>query len=54
MTTERNEQFDEMLNECYEPYKIGSLEFLPADVLFRCDPIAYRIEAADFESEVDE
>ena len=52
--TERNEQFDEMLNDCFEPYTFGSMTFYPADILFHCDPIAYRVEAADFESEVDE
>lgn len=52
--SERNEQFDEMVNDCFAPYQFGTMEFLPADILFHCDPIAYRCEVANFESEVDE
>jgi hypothetical protein len=48
---DRNEQFDEMLNESYGAYRIGELTFYPADILAKCDPIAYRIEVADYESE---
>lgn len=52
--TERNEEFDEVLNEVYEPFKMGDLTFYPADILAKCDPIAYRIEVADYESEKEE
>lgn len=48
--TERNEAFDEMLNEVYEPFKMGDLTFYPADILYHCDPIAYRVSVSDWES----
>jgi hypothetical protein len=48
---ERNEEFDEMLNEVYEPYKIGGLTFYAADILAKCDPVAYRIGISEYESE---
>lgn len=48
---ERNERFDEMLDELYEPMRIGELTFYPSDVLYTLDPIAYRIEVSEFETE---
>lgn len=54
--TERNERFDEMLDDSYEPYRIGELTFYPSDILYNCDPIAYRIavsEHEDWEAEED-
>jgi hypothetical protein len=47
---ERHEEFDRMLDECYEPYKLGSLTFYASDVLYKCDPIAYHIESNDYDS----
>ena len=41
--------YDDLLNEFGE-IKIGSLTFMPADVIKNCDPIAYRVGLADFES----
>jgi hypothetical protein len=52
-----NEAFDEMLDECYEPYKIGEMTFYASDILKNCDPIAYRIgvsEHEDFMAEEEE
>ena len=40
---EQIEQYDEMLDECFEPVTLGSFTFNPSDVLFNCDPLAYRI-----------
>lgn len=51
MNNERNETFDEMLDEISEPYKIGDLTFYPSDILYNCDPIAYRCALADWDSE---
>lgn len=51
---DRNERFDEMLDEIYEPYKLGELIFYPSDILYSCDPVAYDIEANDYESEIAE
>lgn len=28
----------EMLDECYEPFKIGDIEFFPSDIVKRLDP----------------
>jgi len=40
---EQIEQYNEMLDECFEPVTIGSFTFSPSDVLFNCDPIAYKM-----------
>jgi hypothetical protein len=45
----RNEAFDEMLDECYEPFKIGEMTFYASDILRDCDPIAYRIAVGEYE-----
>jgi hypothetical protein len=47
----RNEAFDEMLDECYEPFKIGEMTFYASDILRDCDPIAYRIAVGEYEDE---
>jgi hypothetical protein len=46
---ERDESFDEMLDEAYEPFTIGSLTFSPSSILFNCDPIAYRIGLSEYQ-----
>ena len=45
---ELEEAFDEMLDECNETIKIGTLTYLPSQVLKNTDPIAYRIGKYDF------
>lgn len=45
---ERNEMFDELLNECHDPIVIFGMTYLPADVLAECDPIAYRVSFNDW------
>lgn len=47
--TERNTAFDEMLDDCYEPITIGFGKFYASDILYNCDPIAYRIGVSEFE-----
>lgn len=47
-------RFDEMLDECYEPFKMGELIFMPSDILKSCDPVAYRCAVADFEDSEEE
>jgi hypothetical protein len=42
------DQYDNMLDECYGPVKIGSLEFYPSRVLKECDPVAYRCGFSDW------
>ena len=40
--------YDDMLDECYEEIKIGSLTYLPSQVLKEVDPIAYRCGFIDW------
>jgi hypothetical protein len=54
MSEPRNEAFDEMLDECYEPFKIGDMTFYASDILRDCDPIAYRIAVGEYEDELEE
>lgn len=51
---QRNKRFDALLDECYDPMKIGEVQFFPSDVLFACDPIAYRVYASDYMSELED
>jgi hypothetical protein len=53
MIEPRNEAFDEMLDECYEPFKMGVLTFHASDILRECDPIAYRIAVGEYEDELE-
>jgi len=46
---ERNEAHDEMLDECYEPYKMGIYTFYASDILYDCDPIAYAQSVSEYE-----
>jgi hypothetical protein len=41
--------YNDLLNEA-GIFTIGTLEFLPSDILKALDPIAYRCGLADFES----
>jgi len=47
-TVERDELTDEMLNEVCGEVAIGSLTYLPADVLAAVDPIAYRVTVNEY------
>ena len=40
--------YEEALNETYEPCRIGQLEYEPATVLKRVDPVAYREGLLDY------
>ncbi len=40
--------YEEALNEAYEPIRIGQLEYEPATVLKRVDPVAYREGLLDY------
>lgn len=46
-------EFDEMLDDCYETYKLSGMTFYPSDILKSCDPIAYRISKSEYESNYD-
>lgn len=51
---ERNDSYDEMLDEVFPPYRMGIFEFQASDILYHLDPIAYRVGVSDWESEEDE
>lgn len=40
--------FEEMLDACCETVFVGSKSFSPSEVLFNCDPVAYRTELMDW------
>jgi len=48
------EMFDEMLDDCHEPIKIGYGTFYASQILKECDPIAYRIGLSEFEDTLEE
>lgn len=50
---ERDERFDELLDECYPNVVIAGITFSPSDVLYQCDPIAYYVYSGDFQSEIE-
>ena len=45
---EAEDAFDDMLDECYEPFRIGRMEYRPSYVLREVDPIAYHCGLNDF------
>jgi len=45
---ELEEMHDEMLDECYLPYKIGYTDFYASQILANCDPIMYSISVDEF------
>jgi hypothetical protein len=51
---ERNEDFDQMLDDCYPAVQIGSMTFYPSQILYDCDPIAYRISVSEYEDFLEE
>jgi hypothetical protein len=46
---EIEEQFKEMINECYPVVTLFGMESDPATVLKKIDPIAYRVMLSDYE-----
>lgn len=44
------EAYDDLLDDCYEPCRIGNLEYSPSQVLRQCDPIAYDIGLGEEEN----
>lgn len=44
----REELFDDMLNDIEPTVKLCGLEYLPADTLKSVDPIAYRCAVSDY------
>lgn len=52
--TQRNKEFEAVLDECYPPYQIGSITFYASDILYDCDPIAYGMAVDEWEEEEEE
>ena len=50
----RDEKFDDSLNDAFPTYEIAGVTICPADILFECDPIAYRVALADFNDAMEE
>lgn len=50
----RDEKFDEVLNDTHKPVIIAGLTFYPADILYKCDPVAYHIASIDFKDAMEE
>lgn len=48
-----DEQYDELLDELYEPYEIGYLTFYASRVLFELDEIAYKDGKSDFADSIE-
>ena len=46
--TDAEEQFEEMLNECYEPVKVGCCEWDAGYVMKELDPVAFRCGVSDY------
>lgn len=45
---ELHERWEECLDECHEPYRIGQMTYYPSQILRECDPIAYRCGLNDW------
>jgi hypothetical protein len=45
---DRVPEFDEYLDMEYQEVSIAGLSFYPSQVLYACDPTAYRIYAQDY------
>jgi hypothetical protein len=48
-SAEHHQEFDQYLNEIFEPVTIAGLHFTPSEIVYECDPIGYRCLADDFE-----
>lgn len=44
-----SETFDDILDDCYPPFTMGSLEYYASNILSSCDPIAYNISLGEEE-----
>jgi hypothetical protein len=48
------DQYDEFLDEIYDEICVGGLTFSPSDVIFNCDPLAYRIGLDEYADSLEE
>jgi hypothetical protein len=51
---EIKESYDQLLDEIYPDVKIGYSTFTASEILFNCDPIAYRVGLSDYEASLEE
>lgn len=42
--------YDDILDECYPSYKMCGIEFYASQILRECDPVAYRCDLVDEQS----
>jgi hypothetical protein len=54
MSEGRADRFDDWLDDVYPTYQIAGVELSPSQILFNCDPIAYRIALSEWDDEEDE
>jgi len=47
-SSDQIESYDELLNACHGSVQVAGLTFDPSDVIFNCDPIAYRCGLSDY------
>lgn len=45
-----SENYDDLIDESYEPYQIEGTTFNASTILKKCDPVAYRCGQRDYES----
>jgi hypothetical protein len=50
---EQQEQYNSMLDECYEPIDICGHNYDPSRALMMCDPVAYHVGLSDYFSTED-
>lgn len=46
---EAHDQYNDMLNDCYDEVSVGGMTWTPSEVLEKMDPVAYRCGFNDFE-----
>lgn len=44
------DNYDDILDECYPSYKAFDMEFYPSQILKECDPVAYHCGISDEQS----
>jgi hypothetical protein len=47
---ELKESFDQMLDDSYPDVKIGYATYTASEIVFNCDPIAYRVGLSEHEN----
>lgn len=47
-TGDQIQEYNDMLDECYEPWVFCGMEFMPSTILRECDPIGWRCGMNDY------